>query len=301
MTRKDDSTLTPSQRRNVENQAARLLSEADAHGVFPTPIGQILRAGRVEVADESLDEGFVRRFYRGSKQLVKKAISKLSGLLHAAERLIFVDRRLHEKKILFIKLHETGHAWLPHQRDTYAFLEDCEESLGPDVRDAFEREANVFASEVLFQNQQFSVDAADCTFGVRTPIDLSKRYGASIYASMRRYVSTHQRPCALLVLNPPQHDPTRGFVSDLRRTEQSESFTERFGRVQWPSPIRIDDPLGSLIPIDGRRMSSPRPCKFLNTDGESCAGIAEGFTNGHQVFILILADLEPASVRHFIP
>lgn len=300
MTRKDDRALTSSQRFNVEKQAARLLEEAGARGVFPTPVGQILKAARVEVAPESLDEGFVRSLYRGGKKLVKRAVSKLSGLLHAAERLIFVDRRLHKKKILFIKLHEMGHAWLPHQRDTYAFLEDCEESLDPDVRDVFEREANVFASDVLFQLKQFALDAADCQFGLRTPIDLSKRYGSSIYAAIRRYVATHERPCALLVLNLPEEDPGFGFVAELRRTEQSHLFTELFGPVQWPSRVPIDDPLGALIPI-GRQMSSPRPCKFLNANGETYLGIAEGFSNGYQVFILILADLDPKSTKVFVP
>ena len=71
------------------------------------------------------DESFIRRMYRGSKALVKRAVAMLSGLLHTAAQLIFGDRRLHEKKILFIKLHDTGYAWLLHQKHSCAYLEDC--------------------------------------------------------------------------------------------------------------------------------------------------------------------------------
>ena len=146
---------------------------------------------KLTIAPESLDDGLVHRIQRSATRLVKRALNKLLGLLHLSERLIFIDQSLHEKKIVFISLHEIGHAWLPHQRKVYAILEECDQTLKFDVKDSFEREANNFASEVLFQLDQFTKDAADCDFGVRAPLKLSRRYGSSVYSAMRRYVRHH--------------------------------------------------------------------------------------------------------------
>ncbi len=296
MTRRDDSTISLEDRLNVRRHAERLLAKAEARGVLPTPVDQILEAAGLRMAPESLDESLVQRLRRQASDLAKRALSKLLGLLHLGDRLIFVDRALHEKKILFIKLHETGHGWLPHQRDTYALLEECEHTLDPDVRDAFEREANVFAGEVLFQLDRFTQDAADCSFGVRTPLQLSKRYGSSVYAAMRRYARTHAEAVVLLVFDPPDAIPGLGFEATLRRAEQSDAFTARFGRVTWPGKVSPDSQLGALIPI-GRRMSSPLPVKMVDANGDPHSGVGEGFFSGHQVFVLIRVAAIASPVR----
>ena len=54
-------------------------------------------------------------------------------------------------KQTFLKLHETAHAVLPHQRKLYAFVEDCEKTLSREVSEQFDRKANVFAADVVFQ------------------------------------------------------------------------------------------------------------------------------------------------------
>jgi len=88
-------------------------------------------------------------------------------------------RRTHRQPHIFVTLHETGHETLPWQRNTYAFLEDCEESLDLDLKNQFEREANVFASEVLFQGDRFGLEADGLPFSINSPIALSKMFGAS--------------------------------------------------------------------------------------------------------------------------
>lgn len=56
---------------------------------------------------------------------------------------------------------------------------------------------------VLFQLDAFDAEARDLKFGLGAPLKLSRRYGASAYASIRRYVSGSDRACAVLVLEPP--------------------------------------------------------------------------------------------------
>ncbi len=61
----------------------------------------------------------------------------------------------------------------------YAVVEDCKLSLDPAVADQFDREANVFASEVLFQLDGFITEARDHDFGIGVPLKVGKKYGAS--------------------------------------------------------------------------------------------------------------------------
>ena len=70
-----------------------------------------------------------------------------------------------------------------------------------EIEELFEHEANNFASEALFQLDKYEKMAADYTISIKTPIDLSKKFGSSVYASTRRYVQTHFSPLALGIYN----------------------------------------------------------------------------------------------------
>ena len=177
-------------------------------------------------------------------------------------------------------------AW---QRKLYLYVEDCEKTISPEVDDHFDREANVFTSEVLFQLDVFTAEAEDYNFGIKVPIRLSKKYGASIYASIRRYVSRNWRACVVLVLDPPELMPGSGFRTNLRRVVSSGKFEEMFGEIDWPDHFTPDDEIGAMVPILGRRMSAPRAIGIRNCNGELCECVAEAFTQKYQIFILIHA------------
>lgn len=155
-------------------------------------------------------------------------------LLDVKARRIYLDRSVHKTRQAFVTLHETGHETLPWQRDTYAFLEDCEESLDLDLKDQFEREANVFASEVLFQGDRLGLEADGLPFSIHSPIALSKMFGASLYATLRKYVSTAVQPCALIVYEAPVSIIGLGYGAALRRAIPSPTFVQQYGDVAWP-------------------------------------------------------------------
>lgn len=190
---------------------------------------------------------------------------------------------------LELKLHETGHAVLPWQRDIYAVIEDCSKSLDSQIADQFDREANVFASEVLFQLDGFGREAADSEFGIRVPLKLCRKYGASIYATVRRYVSKNTRACLVLVVNPPEIAGRHGFTATLRRVVASPLFIKMFGDMDWPAVFTPADEIGAMIPLGGRKMSRPREILLVDPNGVRHQCIAEAFTQTHQVFILIHA------------
>ncbi len=250
-----------------------------------------MRVAQVREVEEDLrNPRFLSKFVDKAEkagQAIKRALSKVLGLFHASDGLIFIDRTLMVVKQRFVRLHEAAHGFLPWQRPMYALVQDCESALDPDTADLFDREANVFASEVLFQIDAFRDQADELPFSMRTPLRLARKFNASVYASVRQYVSKNRRACAVLVLNPPVPVPGFGFRADLRRPVQSESFTAMFGEYVWREHYTPDDDIGRLIPVGHRKSSGPKQLGLRDGNGALHECVAEAFTNTIQVFILI--------------
>lgn len=291
MRKPDDSSLTPGQQSRIRAEAKRALDEACALGIFPTPIADIMRVARVEEVKENvLNESFllkIRATVKGTGQLLKSALSKVLGLFHASEGLIFIEQTLHEVKKSFIRLHECAHGFLPWQRTMYAVVEDCEKSLDSEVADTFDREANTFASEVLFQLDTFIEEANSKPFDIFTPVQMSKKYGSSVYSAVRQYVSKNHRSCVVVVLNPPVICASKGFQANVRRVVCSPSFLATFGELSVPDSVSPDDKIGALVPIGGRKASGKRNIVLVDRNGVTHECVAEAFTQTYQVFVLI--------------
>lgn len=217
---------------------------------------------------------------------VRSAISKVMGLFLSSERIIFIDRSLLLVKQQFIRLHETAHGFLPWQTPMYGIVEDSKEELDPDTADLFDREANVFASEVLFQIDTFSNNVSDLDFNIWTPVREAKKFGASNYAAIRQYVSKNPRDCTVVVLNKPEFTDS-GFEVSLRRSIQSLTFTERFGNIVWPDLFGPDDQIGQMVPLGDRRASGQREFFMFDKNKETVVCRAEAFFTGHNIFVLI--------------
>lgn len=293
MQKPDDCSLTPQQLARVRAEAERALREAGALGVFPTPVPQIMMVAKVEeVKEDVLNPDFIARLRSTVVQTggaLKRAVSKVMGLFHATAGLVFLDQTLVAVKKRFVRLHEAAHGFLPWQRPMYALVEDCDKALDTQAAELFDREANVFAAEVLFQLDAFRDVAEDHPFSIWTPVKLAKTFDASIYSCVRQYVSKNHRACAVVVLNMPEFVLGDGFRATLRRAVQSDSFTNILGRYAWKSVYTPDDDIGSVVPIGGRRSSSKRMLVLVDQNGDRHECIAEAFTQTHQVFILIHA------------
>lgn len=290
MSKPDDCSLTGSQLARVRSQAQKVLQEADAFGMFPTPVQDIMGAAKVtEAKDDVLSPSFLTNLRAGVQKAgskVRSALSKVMGLFLSSERLIFVDRSLLLVKQQFIRLHETAHGFLPWQTPMYGLVEDSKEELDPETADLFDREANVFASEVLFQLDTFSDRVADLDFTIWTPVREAKKFGASNYAAIRQYVSKNPRDCTVVVLNKPAFNEA-GFEVSLRRSIQSLTFTERFGNIVWPELFGPNDQIGQLVPLEGQRASGQREFFMFDKNKDTVVCRAEAFFTGHNVFILI--------------
>jgi Zn-dependent peptidase ImmA (M78 family) len=290
---KDDCTLTKEQYEIIRREAKRALEDAGAMGVFPTPVSDIMSAANVhEVHEDVLSDSFVDKLRKEVGKVgsvLRKALSKVIGLFDARSRLVFIDRALHAVKQTFIRLHETAHGFLSWQKDMYAVVEDSKQNLDPDVADLFDKEANVFASEVLFQIDTFAEEANDHEFSIFTPVRISKKYGASIYSAVRQYVSKNPKACTVIVLDPPVLQEGNGFRANLRRAISSHSFQEQYGDLQLPEFFTPNDKIGAMVPIGKRRASGKREIVLEDRNGVAHECIAEAFTQGYQVFVLIVS------------
>lgn len=249
MNRPDDCSLSQSDPSDIRKHADRLLKDAGGYGRFPTPIGDIIAAAKLNIDYEAaLDESFLRRVYKKVTDPIRRAVDKVLGIFGSRDRMIYLDQTVHNSKQAFIKLHETGHGYLPWRRDTFAFMEDGESTLDPEITEVFERQANVFASEVLFQLDLFQQDANSRPFEIKTPLALAPRYSASAYATIRRYVTTSQRACAVLVLDPPVSQFGVGNTYSVRRSIQSTPFTAKFGKSELAHSLRGEGRIGGETP-----------------------------------------------------
>lgn len=289
MTRPDDSSLEASDRAKVEQRARLSLDRASAWGRFPTPVDDILSAAKLKVAPKGLFDlqnfvAYAREKAAGVMQTLKSALSKVLGIYDADEQIIHVDESVRPAKQTFLKLHEVGHHELPTHRKIFRLFEDCEQTLDPKIADQFEREANNFARYVLFQGTAYKDQAADMALGLRTPLNLAKRFGASAYASAREYVRTHHRACLLFVLDPLEKQ-AGGASAAVRRIEVSASFDQTFGP---PSDVRVgtDHALGKLLPI-GRKMTKPSKLRYRDKNGVEHECLGEAFDTGFNVLLLI--------------
>jgi hypothetical protein len=291
--KQDDCALPRESQQEVAKYADLLLKKASAYGRFPTPVPDLVTAAKLEIARESalarlrLDGAYrlLPNAFKLAPDKLKRAASKVLGLLDRPDRMIHLDPSLHPKRRTYVTVHEIGHEFLPHQRSLYSLLEDSETELDGEVNDLFEREANVFASEVLFQGKLFTDEAADHALSIRTPLDLSKKYGPSVYSSARRYVSTHRRPCALIVFDQPTQLVGIGKVIALRRIIASAAFRKEFGN------LALNDTYGEGTFFYEKRPSNKftaaTPCTIPDVNGEQQGCVVEAFDSTHQILFLL--------------
>lgn len=290
MTRPDDSRLDHADLRAVEERAHLLLDRADAWNQFPVPVEDILSAAKVRVAPTSAFDpvaiaSYLKRKAADTGARVKSAISKVFGLYDADEAVIHIDNTVVQAKQTFLTLHETGHHDIPTHRKLFRFFQDCRKTLDPDIVDQFEREANNFARFLLFKDRTFAEHAADCPFEIKTPMTLAKRFGASLYASVREYTRTNHKACVAIILNPLEDTESTGPRALVRRVEPSPSFVTRFGRPVI-DVVAPGHPLWPVIPL-GRKMTGPRQLTISDRNGQPHECLAEAFDTTYNILILL--------------
>jgi hypothetical protein len=287
----DDSSFDPDDRQFVENRAKRLLDRADAWGRFPTRVDDLMEAAELKVAASSIFDPAAIMAYALAKgaqagHAIKSAIEKVLGLYDPEEKTVHIDPTVNQSRQTFLKLHEAGHHELPAHRRIFRFFQDCTQTLHPDIADQFEREANNFARYALFQGGTFAMIADDHALEIKSVTKLSRKFGASVYASAREFARTNRRSCLVYVLEQPTYGPN-GFGAVVRRIETSPSFAKRFG-IPADTEITAEHALAKLLPI-GRKMTRPTEFVVIDRNGEPQRVIGEALDTTFNILILIYA------------
>jgi hypothetical protein len=288
----DDSSLDEQQYLAVHAAAVGLLNRAGAKGTFPTPSDELLRAAELKMAPVSVfDEGAMQRYLQAAGQnvgrLLRRAMEKVLGILDVHAKTVHVDTTVSGEKQRFITLHETGHGVIPHQKGLYRWVQDCNASIAPEVAALFEREANTFASIVLFQDDGFANMARDSEFSIKVPMRLARKFGGSVYAGIREYVRRSDKVCAVVVLDPFEVRQDIGLVAAVRRVGLSPAFTMQFGSLALPQELTAFDDLMRFVPTAGRRIAGPGSLVLTDLNGVMQEFIGEGFATPYNAFVLI--------------
>jgi hypothetical protein len=281
-------------RAEIRRYAEWALQKAGVGDQLPTPVRDIVASAELAVEQNISLSDIHADFFSRAYGILGKALSKLRALIDLRENLIYLDLKMTPARINFATLHDSGHSILPWQRNAYRY-EDDDQSLSPDVKDQFEFEANQFAAHVMFQVDRFTRDAADCPLAIRTPMALSKRYGASCHAAIRRYVENHHEPCGVLVCRSSALDLTGQRQLKIEQGIFSRAFLERFGRLRMARVLDADHPFSRLISSEWVRLLENGTIELEDGNGSPFKAAFHVFNNSYNIFILLFPQKPPTS------
>jgi transcriptional regulator with XRE-family HTH domain len=218
-----DVYLDGAERQIIRSQVLALLRRSDSLGLIPTPLDHVLEvAGLVNAGEIRLEDREKRDLRKVFGSLVDTVLNKLQGVIHLRAREIWVQPDLQVLKRRFVTAHEIGHDILPAHREL-AYLDD-DKRLRPEVRLAYEREANHAAIEILAQGDTLRREADDSPLTITLLSELSSKYQISMQAISRYVVEQTKRQAALTLR-------FRGRSGTVGPTHIycSPSFESRFG------------------------------------------------------------------------
>jgi hypothetical protein len=280
------ATRAPDERL-IEEKTQQLLRRAETRGRFPTPVDDIVAAAGLVQPRESLLSGSI---LAEAPIHIRRAMQKLSGRVRAV-----LDRKTHEVhvdpairsqgRVAFHKLHEVTHEILPWQQ-ALAYADD-DATLSPAVHKLFEWEANIGASNLLFQNEYFDDLVRQYKIGIAAILEIAQTVGASGHATFRRFARVHDGAVAGVVmdLSPCSREPLA-----YRRHEVvvSDDWTREFG-ASWPA-VLLAQPYAFVNSAAEARSSTGAVRTYWalpNLRNETVNLDVEVYCNQYDIFVLI--------------
>ncbi len=228
------------------------LRRAGVIGKLPTPVDELLACNGVdEIADpEAAKDQFLATLGDYARKRFLAAWQKVRGIADLRERVVYVPHTTILPRVLFAKSHEFGHQVIPwHYNPVYR---DDDRTLNRNVEEVFEREANFFASEVIFQGARFMRRALDYRPSLEAVFSLADLHGASRQATLWRFVESHDEPIAVVFYVPSRYavDFENLPIFRIPRLVGSPAFIKRFGGIELPAEIWTGHPW-----VDARALS----------------------------------------------
>lgn len=273
--------------KDIERISFDILKDSGALDKFPTSVEDIVKQANLKVEQQvnlhTVDQEFFASLTHEEASSFKESIGKVRGILDREHKRIYLDFSQLVSRQKFIQLHEVGHELLNWQGETLCYLDD-DQTLHPDIEAQFEHEANYFASITLFQHDRFFHEIEKYEFGIDATLKVKDHFGASLHATLRRYVEFSHRRCALLVLKDitPKGAPALCYFRD---SFQSPEFTRAFGKIPWPTSFGYKWPFVPMY-YHNRKYSLNNEIT-LDLVGEKNTFSFEYFNNSYNAFILI--------------
>jgi hypothetical protein len=227
----------PSSHERLTAIAEEVLREAGAFGTVPTPLDAVIESqglARVEDAEAKV-EAFLSSLPEDTAGTGERALSKLQGILDRREGQIWVSRDndiVNAEK--FPTAHEIGHDAIEWHGVNQSYLDD-EETLSPAIRERFEREANFFAGELLFQGTEFRDRALSRRVSLSSALALAEKYETTYQSTAWRYAEVQECPILLAVYGRAEEEDKRGYsFFNLQRLHASEGFREEVSEPRLP-------------------------------------------------------------------
>lgn len=271
---------------DIEKVSMDVLKQSRALDVYPTPVDRIVETADL-MFDDSIDlfrdkETFLDKLSGKVRHGYKSFVKEVRGFLDRKEKTIYIDLNQPISRQNFVKLHETGHDLLPWQKVVLEHL-DSDETLCFDTKEEFEKEANYFASLTLFQHDRFDSAMDELDLSIKAGMALSKKFGGSVHASLRRMVERSDKRCALLVLKRPEEAPYNKV--DKRDLFHSARFARDLGHLELPEQFDFSWEFGKDFILK----------KKFHDDGEVELDTKSGktifqyhyFHNGHNGFVFL--------------
>lgn len=276
--------------------AERLLLDADAIGVFPTPVARLIEvAGLSEperslLSDECIESApeHLAIKMRGVKDKVLAILDRCEAEVHLRPDIST------NAAAAFKRLHEVGHHIIPWQAEL-AYADD-RYTLSHEANALFELEASQVSAELLFQRNTLRQCAASSRIRASEVISLSSAFGASIHATFRRYVETHHKALAGVVLGL---EPVCVAPPCFRRQEAfcSERWGARFQDPRdWPwdldtGPLSVLSTkaaiVGTMVATGVYHDPVTYRMQWPDLNGELTRVRVEIFTNHYSLFVML--------------
>lgn len=269
---------------DIEKIVLNALSKSNSLGVFPTPVDKIIKYADLRVNSRVDLSAIPSAFFAKGDLLIQRGLVKLRGALDRREKVIYLDQTQSPARLNFVKLHEAGHELCGWQSKLLKILQDNDDTLDPDIDEAFEAEANLFASSALFQLNIFTDKMRELPLELNTCLHLSKLFGGSFHAAIRRYVTHSAKRCALLILNKEKPSLYSSTKLTLRTYIESPTFKNEWGGIDWGQEFGDNIPFVQDFMTNRRMLKSELDISWM---GETIRCDYHYFHNGHNIFVFM--------------
>jgi hypothetical protein len=106
---KQKIAVRPESESRISDLVRKLIRQADAEGVLPTPLDHLFEIAKVTNLAELPDETFLQTLSDQAKGFFKSAMQKLRGIADLRTRTTYIPPDRKNGRELFVKAHELGH------------------------------------------------------------------------------------------------------------------------------------------------------------------------------------------------